>query len=141
MRTLLRKAMVVLAVTIQAACSDSSEATRELRMKDLAGHWTATSFRITDLATSETEEWISADHLSQFTLTLDESGDLVFTAIAEAGGDPVVSPGILELEGHDIRILLAAGVLVGTVTLKDGKLIIDIPDDEGDRVVMEFHRT
>jgi hypothetical protein len=139
-KTLLRKALVVLAVAAQAACGDSSETTRELRMEDLAGHWTATAIRVTDLATSETEEWLSAGYLFEFTMTLDASGNLMFTAIAEAGGDPVVSPGTLELEGQDIHIRLEYGVLVGTLTLEDGKLTIDIPDDEGLRTVMEFHR-
>lgn len=140
MKTVLRKAIIVAAMVAQAACSDSPAAPDELRLEDMAGTWKATELRITNLETSETEEWLSSGIVFEFRMTLATSGAITFISIPEEHGDAFVSTGTLELEGQDVRIALDSGTLVGSVSLDRGVLTIDIPDEDGLRMIMVFRR-
>lgn len=139
MNNLLRSAVAVLGLTALTACGDSNEP-RGLRLQDMAGAWKATKIQVTDLATSETEEWLSAGYIVEFRMTLGVSGALSFISIAEEGAEPVVTNGTLVLEGHEVTITVDGGVLNGTVTLIDDELTINFPDDGGLRFVMVFQR-
>lgn len=146
MKALVRRTTALVGMTVLtalSACSDSGDSSQSeaLQLQDIAGTWQATKFELTDVATNEKVEWLSAGVLAEFTMTITASGTVTFAAREPSESEPDISGGTITLDGANVTIDFGDDVMTGTVVLKGRELTIDIPElEDGIRLVMVFNR-